>query len=535
MLFILLYASCENPKSKMALKGHEKAKMILALDETQLLVSELAWNLDEPWELAWGGDNHLWVTEHKGSVKRLNPNTGEIKEVLHIPHVYFGRTTGLLSMVLHPDFDTNPFVYLHYTYVDSTLTKIDTSEKSPNIKSKIVRYRYFPEADTLKNEEAILPNIPGSGHHNGSRMTVTADKKIVFAIGDAGYRESIYDENALVGKVLRLNLDGSVPDDNPVPGKYVYSMGHRNPQGVVAANGKIYASEHGPNNDDEINHIKPNAKYGWPYVEGYCDTENESAYCDSTVVTEPIYAWTPTIAPAGLDYYDHEAIPEWRNSLLLTALKGRSLQQLQLDDTGEAIVKEKFYLQKQFGRFRDLCVSPSGDVYLITSNSDWHIARNQWMYDNVPKEGNDRIIKLSPVKSEEYAHLPEIQEDSAQIELFIVDNVDYSIPGNRLYIYNCATCHLPNGLGMPNGAPPLIDNEYVNDRNLLIKTTLNGLSGKITVKDQEYEGVMPGFAAKLNDEEIAGLLNYIVIHLNDRPEEKITPEEVSEIRKKIQL
>ena len=533
LLFVVLYASCENPKSKTALKDHEKAKMILALEETKLVVSELAWNLDEPWEITWGPDNHLWVTQHKGRVKRVNPATGVIKEVLYIPHVYFGRTTGLLSMVLHPDFKTNPFVYLHYTYVDSTGTETDKSGKAPNVKSKIVRYRYFPEADTLKNEEAILPNIPGSGHHNGSRMTVTTDKKIIFAIGDAGHRDAIYDKNALVGKVLRLNLDGSVPDDNPVPGKYVYSMGHRNPQGVVAANGKIYASEHGPNNDDELNLIQPNANYGWPFVEGYCDTENELKYCDSTIVTEPIYAWTPTIAPAGLDYYDHTAIPEWRNSLLLTTLKGRSLQQLQLDESGEAIVNEKFYLQKQFGRFRDLCVSPSGDVYLITSNSDWHINRNQWMYDNVPEEGNDRIIKLSPVKSEEFAHLHEIQEDSAQIDLFIVDNVDYSIPGNRLYIYNCATCHRPNGLGTANGVPPLVATELMTDRNRLIETTLNGQTGKITVKGQEYDGVMPGFAASLNDTEIAELLNYIVIHLNNRQEEKITPEEVSEIRQKI--
>ena len=535
ILFILCYTSCENSKSKKGSKDHEKAKMILALGETNLLVSELAWNLDEPWELTWGPDDHLWLTEHKGRVKRLDPATGKIKEVLYIPQVSFGRTTGLLSMVLHPDFETDPFVYFHYTYIDSTFTENDDTGRAFHTKSKIVRYRYFPEAETLKNEEVILPNIPGSGHHNGSRMTVTADKKIIFAIGDAGRSKSIRDKTSLVGKVLRLNLDGSVPDDNPVPGEYVYSMGHRNPQGITEANGKIYASEHGPNNDDEINLIKPNADYGWPYVEGYCDKENEMPYCDSTTVTEPMYVWTPTIAPAGLDYYDHAAIPEWRNSLMLTTLKGRSLQLLKLDNTGESVIGEKFYLQKQFGRFRDLCVSPSGDVYLITSNSDWHIARNLYMYDNVPEEGNDRIIKLSPVNSEEYAHLPEIKEDSAQIELFLADQIDYSIPGSRPYILNCATCHLPSGSGIVNGAPPLIDTEFVNDRNRLIETTLNGLSGKITIKGQEYEGVMPGFAASLNDEEIAEILNYIVIHLNHRQEDKISPEEVAEIRKKATL
>ena len=532
MFSIIMYSSCQNSKSKNVLKGQEKTKMILALGETQLLITELAWNLDEPWEVAWGPDNHLWVTEHKGLVKRLNPSTGKIKEVLQVPDVFYARTPGLMSMVLHPDFETDPFVYLHYTYVDSAITEIDNYGRSSNVRSRIVRYRYFSEEDTLRDKEMILPNIAGSEHHNGSRMAVTADKKIIFAIGDTGNRKGIHDKNTLVGKVLRLNLDGSVPDDNPVAGKYFYSMGHRNPQGLIEAKGKIYASEHGPNNDDEINLIRPNSNYGWPYIEGYCDKENELTYCDTTVVTEPIYAWTPTIAPAGLDYYDHAAIPEWRNSLMLTTLKGRSLQLLKLDEEGENIVSEKFYLQKQFGRFRDVCVSPSGDVYLITSNSDWHINRHPWMYDNVPKEGNDRIIKLSPIKSGEFSDLPEINEDSTQIQLFTQERIDYGIPGTRPYIQNCAPCHLPSGLGIANFVPPLVDTKIVNDRYKLIETTLNGLSGKITVKGQEYEGVMPGFSISLNDEEIAEILNYVLINLNDQNEDEITQIEVSEIRKK---
>ena len=530
-LFIIMHSSCENSKIKNELKGHEKAKMVLALDKTKLLISELAWNLDEPWEITWGPDDHLWLTEHKGLVKRLNPSTGKIKEVLKVPDVYFARTPGLLSMVLHPDFETEPFVYLHYTYVDSTITEFDNYGRSSNIRSRIVRYRYFSEEDTLKDKEMILPNIAGSGHHNGSRMAVTADKKIIFAIGDTGNRKGIHDKNTLVGKVLRLNLDGSVPDDNPVKGKYFYSMGHRNPQGLIEARGKIYASEHGPNNDDEINLIRPNTNYGWPYVEGYCNTENELTYCDTTAVTEPIYAWTPTIAPAGLDYYDHAAIPEWKNSLLLTTLKGRSLQLLTLDDEGENIISEKFYLQKQFGRFRDVCVSPSGDVYLITSNSDWHINRHSWMYDNVPKEGNDRVIKLSPIKSDEFSLLPEIDGDSAQIRLFTQERINFSIPGTRAYIQNCAPCHLPSGKGIPNSVPPLVDTKFVNDRDKLIETTLNGLSGKVTIKGQEYEGVMPAFSVLLNDEEIAEILNYILINLNDHTGSEISQNEVSEIRK----
>lgn len=156
------------------------------------------------------------------------------------------------------------------------------------------------------------------------------------------------------------------------------------------------------------------------------------------------------------------------------------------------------------------------------------------MYDNVPKEGNDRIIKPSPVKSEEYAHLPEIKEDSAQIQLFVPDYIDYSIPGSRPYTLNCATCHLPSGSGIANGAPPLVDTDVVHDRSRVIESTLNGLSGKITLKGQEYEGVMPGFAASLNDEENAEILIYILSTLNDGSTPEITQKEVAETRKRSQ-
>lgn len=528
--------SCNRIDPPQNLSQHESPRLILELESSKLLVSEVTTNLDEPWEIAWGPDDHIWVTEHKGIVKRLNPSTGDSKDVLAIPDVYYSRTPGLLGMVLHPDFKTEPFIYLHYTYVDSSITEIDHLGRSSNVRSKIVRYRYNFVKDTLINPEAILPNIPGSGHHNGSRLAITGDKKIIFATGDTGNRKDIHNETALVGKVLRMNLDGSIPDDNPVKGSYFYSMGHRNQQGLVEAKGKIYASEHGPNNDDEINLITAGGDYGWPYVEGFCDKENELSYCDTVSVVEPLIAWTTTIAPAGLDYFDHSAIPEWQNSLLLTSLKGRSLQVFKLNDAGEKIIRKKIYLQKQFGRYRDVCVSPSGDIYLITSNTDWHIARHAWMYENVPTEGNDRIIRLSLLRNQidEYKHLPVISEDSAQIRLFTQERINFEIPGASLYVQNCASCHLPSGLGIPDYVPPLIDNEWVTDKRKLIETTLFGLTGPIKVSYLDYDAVMPGFGVSLNDQEITEILNYVIVTLNNQ-QDTITVDEVSKVRKLAEL
>ncbi|MGI9544849.1 MAG: PQQ-dependent sugar dehydrogenase, partial [Cyclobacteriaceae bacterium] len=289
-------------------------------------------------------------------------------------------------------------------------------------------------------------------------------------------------------------------------------------------------------NDDELNLIKAGGDYGWPYVEGFCDKENELTYCDTTSVIEPLIAWTPTIAPAGLDFYDHPSIPEWQNSLMLTSLKGRSLQVLSLDDSGEEIVSKKIYLQKQFGRFRDLCVSSSGDVYLITSNTDWHINRHPWMYENVPIDGNDRIIKLSPIASggDEYRDLAVVDEDSAQIRLFTQERINFDIPGTELYVQHCAPCHLPSGKGILDYVPSLLDNEWVNNKTKLIETTLSGLSGEVEVKGSVYNAVMPSFAASLNDEEIAEILNYVKATLNNHQDE-VSAEEVTIIRKKIHL
>jgi len=536
LALILLLLSCT---------GMEKSKkpgeafygtpwLILELDRSRLLVSEVAKDLDEPWEIAWGPDDHLWLTEHKGAVKRINPATGKIKEVLSLPDVYFSRTPGLLGMVLHPDFNTDPYVYIHYTYIDSTIVEIDHRGRSSNIRSKIVRYRFLPDKETLSDPETILPNIPGSGHHNGSRLVVSADNKLIFSLGDTGNREGIHKKKVLTGKVLRINLDGSVPDDNPVPGSYFYSMGHRNPQGLVDANGKIFISEHGPNNDDELNLITAGGDYGWPYVEGFCDKENELSYCDTTSVIEPLIAWTPTIAPAGLDFYDHPSIPEWQNSLLLTSLKGRSLQVLSLDDSGKQIISKKIYLQKQFGRYRDLCVSSSGDVYLITSNTDWHINRHPWMYENVPIDGNDRIIKLSPIANggDDYPEVTIIGEDSAQIRLFTQERINFEIPGTKLYVQHCASCHLPSGKGIADFVPSILDTEWVNDKNKLIETTLNGLTGEVKVKDRMYNAVMPGFAVSLNDQEIAEILNYVKGTLNNHQDD-VSAEEVAIIRNTI--
>lgn len=534
MGIISLFTYCENSKP-VDRPSYEKPKFIIQLDKTRLLVSEVIRDLDEPWEVAWGGDEHLWFTEKKGNIMRMNPSTGQVKKVLLIPEVYSeGNTPGLLGMVLHPDFNNDPYVYMHYTYIDSSITEELDRRGNPNyVRATLVRYTYSTQEDSLINPEPILPEIPGFRAHNGSRLAISDDNKLLFAIGDVTDSKNAQTELTLPGKILRINFDGSVPDDNPIPGSYFYSMGHRNPQGLVAVNGKVYSSEHGPNNDDEINLIQPGGNYGWPFVEGYCDKENEKAFCDSVAVSEPIYAWTPTIAPAGLDYYDHSAIPEWKNNLILTTLKGQAIWLFELDDTGEKIVNKRIYLQEQFGRLRDLCVSSTGDVYLLTSNTDWNVPRYKWMYDKIPEGGNDRVLKISVLQDheeEKFGHLMQLTEAGEPIKMLVQYGGRPDAVGALPYRNNCASCHLPKGEGIPDFTPPLIGTATVANKKKLIETTLFGLSGELEVKGKKYNDVMPGFAAGLTNRELTELLNYLRSNLNDYAD-SITIPEIEEIRK----
>jgi aldose sugar dehydrogenase len=324
--------------------------------------SVIAGNLNFPWEILWGPDNHIWMTERGGKISRLDPSTGAITPVLTISEVVSNGEGGLLGMALHPAFSTTPHVFVVYDYTNSG-----------NYREKVVRYTY--NGTTLTGPVVIIDNIVASSIHNGSRLLIVNDKLFI-TTGDASDQSLPQNPAAVNGKILRLNLDGTIPADNPVPGNPYWSLGHRNPQGLVFANNRLYSSEHGPNNDDEINIIEKGRNYGWPDVQGFCGS-GEQGFCTSHNVKEPITAWTPTIATCGLDYYNSDAIPQWKNSLLLVALKNARLYQLKLDDNFAAVSGTSEYFTNTYGRMRDLCISPAGKVYICTSNG-----------------GNDKIIEI---------------------------------------------------------------------------------------------------------------------------------------------
>ncbi|GAA3990511.1 PQQ-dependent sugar dehydrogenase [Hymenobacter antarcticus] len=347
---------------------------------TTVTASALAGNLTTIWELAWGPDNFIWMTERPGRISRVNPATGQVSLLLTLPDVTESNESGLLGLAVMEPFPLSVppvatyWVFVVYNYTDQSV-----------LKEKLVRYTYTTGATTLTNPLVLLGNIVATTNHSGSRLLVLPDRTILMTTGDALLASESQNRASLNGKILRMNLDGTIPADNPTPGSLVYTLGHRNPQGLVQLpNGRVYSSEHGPSTDDEINKIEIGRNYGWPNVEGYCNLPAEATFCAANNVREPLTTWTPTIAPAGLTYYDHPAIPGWRGSLLLAVLKDNKLTQLTLDAAGLTIPTRTDFLTT-FGRLRAICVSPQGKVYIGTSNRDGR---------GNPAATDDRILVL---------------------------------------------------------------------------------------------------------------------------------------------
>lgn len=332
----------------------------ITVGATTVEVDTVFTGLDIPWEIIYGPDDHVWTTERKGIVSRIDPIAKTKTVILNITStVYQNSESGLLGMALHPDFATTPEVFLAYTYGSFS-----------NIREKVVKYTY--NGVSLVNEVILIDNIIGNTTHNGSRITILPDNTLLFSTGDAQNQAFPQDVNELNGKVLRVNLDGSIPLDNPYPGNPVYSFGHRNIQGIVQhPNGKIYVSEHGATTDDEFQLLEVNRNYGWPNVEGFCDPGGEQTFCDANNVMEPMVAWTPTIAPSDMVYYENPIFPEFDGRVLMSVLKDKKIVALELSGDGNSVVDEDHYLTNQFGRLRDICVGPNNEIYLATNGASW--------------------------------------------------------------------------------------------------------------------------------------------------------------------
>lgn len=367
----------------------------IQLETTRLVKSEIAIGLTVPWDLVWGPDDHIWATERWGTVLRINPSTGLTIRVLDIINqVTADQESGLLGMALHPDFLNSPYVYIVYVYDDTW-----------PYTERLARYEW--NGSELVDEVVLLDDLPASTIHNGSRLLITEDNKLLMTTGDVGNSDLSQDMSSLMGKLLRLNLDGSIPDDNPDPSSYIYSYGHRNSQGLaIGPGGQIYASEHGAQSSDEFNIILGDRNYGWPAVQGACNTNAEMNFCQNNNVVEPLMEWSPCVAVNGLTYYDHDAIPEWKGKMLMAVLGGFVQQPrvsvLTFNGEGTQVVNEEQYFD-QFGRIRDIIVSPDGAIYFATNGQFY------------PGSGPNMIVAYEPLVT---SNTEDLDDQNSLINLY---------------------------------------------------------------------------------------------------------------------
>lgn len=342
-----------------------------------------------PWGLVWGPDNWLWVTERYGRVCRVNPETGEQRTLLILKDLaytspktpeYNKRThnSGLLDIALDPAFEKNHYVYLLYAkHVRDSFYVLNLS-----------RFTYTP--DTLKDEKIIFDKIPGFSEHDAGRLLFDPEGKLFITTGDNYHAETSQDDRSLNGKILRINTDGTIPSDNPNPKSYIWAKGFRDPQGIAwGPNGILYNSDHGPFSGDEINIISKEQNYGWPNIEGNINHNHEVAFDDSAHTIEPVWYWTPTLAPGGIAFYKNPDYPAFNNTLLVAFLKGARIIQLEFDKTGQKVIQQREFLKNAYGRLRSLCIAPDGRIFVTTSNADKKLdSHNE----------DDKIIVIIPPK-----------------------------------------------------------------------------------------------------------------------------------------
>ncbi len=342
------------------------------------LVTTVVENLRIPWEMRLLPDGRLLLTEREGRVVIADVSSGGATEVGRIDVLARGEG-GLMGLALDPDFPDTPRIYVSYTR--------SQGGGAQNRVSQFVLSGLGTSSPRLEGETVLLDGIPAGSIHNGSRVAFGPDGYLWVTTGDSGNGGLAKRMDSLAGKVLRMTKDGKAAPgnpylDRPYPFSLIYTLGHRNPQGLTfhPRTGEAYLTEHGPSDNDEINRLQAGGNYGWPDLRGKA---NEAGFID------PIMTWSPTIAPAGALFYSGDLLGELRGALVFVTLKESDLRVLVPTDEADfvEVAEERILFDREFGRLRAIAQGPDGALYLATSNFDGR---------GSPRSGDDRIIRIEP-------------------------------------------------------------------------------------------------------------------------------------------
>ena len=320
-------------------------------------------NLDDAWSFEFLSEDKIIYTEMPGKLKIASLSDGSVVTLRNVPKVQYASQGGLSEVVLDPDFESNKKIYLSY------------SAKNSDGKSTLYLMSAELNEDSLENNKIIFEakaprRIPV---HLGAKIAFLEDGTILLASGDGfDHREKAQTLDNHFGKIIRINKDGTIPTNNPfvdVEGALpdIYSYGHRNMQGlIVTKSGQIFEHEHGPRGGDEMNLIEPSLNYGWPAITYGIDYSGAviSPFTEKEGMEQPLFHWTPSIAPSDMIFYEGNRYPKLKNSFLVTALVSKDVKKVTFSESGKELQESLF--SELNSRLRNIQASPDGLIYLMT-------------------------------------------------------------------------------------------------------------------------------------------------------------------------
>lgn len=344
-------------------------KQLFQSEEVRFVIDTIASDLRIPWGMDWLPDGLAIFTERgkpDKTISLLDTKSGKVTPLCGVPTVHRKGDGGMLDVLVHPEYNTKPFVYFAYSTMKADETSTLIVERAKIDKNCLIDRQRLFEA---------LPYFKSNGHY-GCRLQVKDDYLFISMGERYSAKDSAQTLTNHFGKIMRLHDDGRIPANNPFVNTAgalpeIWSYGHRNPQGMTIhpETGDVWNNEHGPQGGDEINIVRPAINYGWPiitYGEEYGGGPIGEGITEKEGLEQPIYHYTPSIAPSGMTFYTGSKFPQWKNNLFIGALALQHLNRLVLD--GNVVIKEERLLQGQNWRVRFVAEGPDEYIYLGVDN-----------------------------------------------------------------------------------------------------------------------------------------------------------------------